>query len=95
MNWETLLLIGAFVAGVLVRGFVARFQLDSLQLERDAAVAERDVARKDLKQTVEATNEVVDAERTIDRAGDLPRPHGLRVLLGDAQVDPRGPGGAT
>jgi hypothetical protein len=93
VNLETALLIGAFIAGVLVRGFVANIQLSSVRDERDRAILERDLARKYQQRTVEAADEVVDAERRIDRAGDLPRPHGLRMLLGDAKREPGPPGG--
>jgi hypothetical protein len=92
---QTFLLIGAFIAGVLVRGFVAQLQLEALRVELKQALFERDLAQKYQKQTVEAADEVVDTERRIDRAGDLPRPDRFRVLLGDARIERDPPGGSA
>lgn len=95
MNLQTLMILGAYVLGILTMGWIKSFQMKLLTQEKDEAVAARDAARVNQKRTVDAAEEVLDAERTIDRAGDLPRPHGLKLLLGDATRDPPGPGRAA
>lgn len=88
MNLQFFVLLGTFVAGILTMGWIKSFQMKLLEAERDEALAQRDEARKNQTRTVAAAEEVLNAERTIDRASGSSRPDALKLLLGDATREP-------
>lgn len=93
MNLTLIVILGAYVAGILTMGWIKSYQMKLVENERDEALAQRDEARKNQSLTVKATEEVLNAERTIDHSSGVPRHVALKLLLGDAKRETPGTGG--
>lgn len=92
LSWFT---VGAFLGGMALMKWILSYKIQALVDAAERAEAEALEAIENQKKVTHAAEEVVDNERTIDRAGELPRPRGLKLLLGDAKPGPRPPGGAA
>lgn len=87
VNLEFFLLLGTFVLGVLVMGWIKSFQIESIRMERDLALRERDKALEGQTRTQHAADVVVETGRVLRDARDLPPLDGFRVLLNDRGDD--------
>ena len=92
ISWLT---VGAFLAGMILMSWIKSFQVKSLMEDLEEVVLQRDKALAGQARITAATEEVIHAERVVDRARDLPRPDGLKLLLDDSRPDGSGRSGGA